>query len=307
MVDQRTPSWDVAPGMVLRRKLLHDRFGGSRQGGIGPSRSTPNILVFTDPKVGALHGYYDRWDGNVFHYTGEGQRGDQQMVQGNKALLDHVESGRSLRVFEGSSGDVMYVGEFMLDSTEPWYEARAPETGGGPMRNVIMFRLLPVGPIEHEGSVALAGDLRPTLDTEYRRVDEETGVSSIAPAVVDPDIVDRGVKGHKVTQNALAEFLQRKGLKPLSPGPGDPGFDVGWWDDGVLYIAEVKSLTIANETGQMRSAIGQLLDYAFQVRAHRKEVRPVIVLERAPVSDRWVALCGELKIALSWPGNFDSI
>ena len=56
--------------------------------GIGPSASTSNVLVFTDPPVGALHGYFDRWEGNVLHFTGEGQHGDQENVQGNKAISD---------------------------------------------------------------------------------------------------------------------------------------------------------------------------------------------------------------------------
>ena len=103
------------------------------------------MLIFTDPASGEQHGYYDGWqpDG-CFHYTGEGQRGDQRMVSGNRSILDHEDEGRALRLFKGARGEVEYVGEFVLDDEQPWYETDAPETGGGPLRKVIVFRLRPV-------------------------------------------------------------------------------------------------------------------------------------------------------------------
>ena len=69
--------WDLQPGDIIKRIDLHDRFGGARQGGIAPSRTTRNILIFTDPVSGHTHGYDDRWDGPLLLYVGEGQRGDQ--------------------------------------------------------------------------------------------------------------------------------------------------------------------------------------------------------------------------------------
>jgi hypothetical protein len=71
-------SWGLAPGDPIKRTTLHERFGGSGRGGMAPSASTPNVLIFTDPKVGNQHGYYDGWVADVFHYTGWGQRGDQR-------------------------------------------------------------------------------------------------------------------------------------------------------------------------------------------------------------------------------------
>lgn len=300
-LDAATP-WVLLPGDTIKRTHLHNQYGGSRQGGISPSRKTPNVIVFTDPAVGALHGYFDRWEGEVLHYTGEGQQGDQSMDHGNRAILEHVDAGRSLRVFEGSAGVVTYIGEFAVDPVNPWYFADAPPTGGGPLRKVIMFRLLPVGEVYHQGVVLQPSSIAPTLDTAYKLVDEEKGVSSTTPFEVDPDVVDRGVKGHKATQNAVADVLKAAGLAPLSPGPGDPAFDVGWWRGDVMWVAEVKSLTAVNEVGQMRLAIGQVLDYAHQIRASGRSVQPVIVTETQPQSDRWAELCAELDIKLAWPG-----
>jgi hypothetical protein len=41
---------------------------------------TPNVLLFTDPATGRQDGYWDGWvNDEVFHYTGEGQHGDQRL------------------------------------------------------------------------------------------------------------------------------------------------------------------------------------------------------------------------------------
>jgi hypothetical protein len=134
--------WHLKPGDSIRRSELHDRYGGGRQGGIAPCTTSPNVLIFTDRSVGDEHGYHDRWDGDVLEYCGEGQRGDQVIARGNRAIRDHREDGRALRVFQGVRGMVQYTGEYELESHR-W--AEAPGTGGGSKRRVIMFRLRPVG------------------------------------------------------------------------------------------------------------------------------------------------------------------
>jgi hypothetical protein len=90
----------LKPGDTLLRREVHEIFGGRTQGGIGPSSKTPTVLFFTDPVTGQRHGYTDGWDDDgLFNYTGEGQRGDQRLVQGNKAILNHVADGRTLKGF----------------------------------------------------------------------------------------------------------------------------------------------------------------------------------------------------------------
>src|SRR5580700_5976651 len=106
------PEFSMKPGETIVRRTLHDRFGGGRQGGISPSRVSPNIFIFTAAS-GMQHGYADGWkDDACFHYTGEGQYGDQRMVRGNDAILNHVRRGRKLRLFKGAGGPVTYEGEF---------------------------------------------------------------------------------------------------------------------------------------------------------------------------------------------------
>jgi hypothetical protein len=142
---------------TIRRVELHRRYGGGGQGGISPSTKTPNVFIFSDRARGERHGYIDarRADG-LFHYTSEGQRGDQQMKGGNKAILQHREDDRVLRVFRGVGGDVTYEGRFELATDPPWYRTDAPESDRPDVvRQVIVFRLRPVDAVPHRPSSVL--------------------------------------------------------------------------------------------------------------------------------------------------------
>lgn len=109
-------TWRLAPGDWIVRKHLHDAYGGQRQGGIATPAGADHIFIFTDPKTGEQHGYFDEWVGDELHYCGEGQpqHGDQRMAGGNKAILHHEQAGKTIRAFYGSKGTVRYVGEFAL-------------------------------------------------------------------------------------------------------------------------------------------------------------------------------------------------
>ncbi len=134
-------TWNLKKGDRVLRKKLHDRFGGGRQGGISPSRKTPNIVIFSDHVVGREHGYADRKQGDFFLYVGEGQQGNQTMTHGNRAILNHVDDGRAIRLFTGCGGEVVYAGQFEIDHIEPFFTEKAPSSGGGRERSVIVFRL----------------------------------------------------------------------------------------------------------------------------------------------------------------------
>lgn len=142
------------------------------------------------------------------------------------------------------------------------------------------------------------------LGDSYRPADEETAVGQRDPFSVDPALVERGLRGHATTQNALAEYLRENGLDPRSPRPDEPNFDLAWVNRKVNWIAEVKSLTKANEEKQLRLALGQLLRYR-QVLRSKGSVQAVLVAERQPTDESWEALCQELNVMLVWPGNWD--
>lgn len=151
-VTRPAADWVTPIGSILTKTEIKALYGGTIYGGIEPSRSTPNIMIFTDPSVGHEHGYkFDEWDAvepGVFYYSGEGQEGDQELVQGNRAVLDHAQSGRVIRLFEAVDGKQRpggklqrYVGAFYLDQDAPYSSKVAPDKYGTP-RRVLVFRLI---------------------------------------------------------------------------------------------------------------------------------------------------------------------
>ncbi|KAA3620286.1 MAG: HNH endonuclease [Flavobacterium sp.] len=95
-----------------RRADIHAKYGGNWQSGICPSGKFPYIFIFSG-KSGKQHGYEDGWDNpNVFTYTGEGQSGDMEFTRGNLALLNHVNDGKRVFLFESEGrGFVKFICE----------------------------------------------------------------------------------------------------------------------------------------------------------------------------------------------------
>ncbi len=123
----------------------------------------------------------------------------------------------------------------------------------------------------------------------------------------DPDAIDRGTDAHKKIQNQLADAVCARGWEPLSPSDSDPLFDVGWIAADAAWIAEVKSLTPANEERQLRLSLGQVLSYAHLVDWGFENNHPVLAVEREPSSAYWPELCESHGVALSWPEVFDEL
>lgn len=123
----------------------------------------------------------------------------------------------------------------------------------------------------------------------------------------DPDAIDRGTNAHKDVQDQLAEAVSARGWQPLSPSDSDPLFDVAWTVADEAWIAEVKSLTRANEEQQLRLGLGQVLSYAYLVTWEVQAKRPVLAVEREPSASHWPDLCMTHGVVLSWPEVFDEL
>jgi 5-methylcytosine-specific restriction protein A len=130
-----------------RRRDIHEKYAGQRQGGISTPSDAPYIFLFTGD-AGEQHGYSDGYEENgVFLYTGEGQRGDMDFVRGNKAIRDHVANGKSLLLFESSKkkGYYRFKGEYACADYDD--SQRGPDTEGL-NRQLIRFKLIPVSAME---------------------------------------------------------------------------------------------------------------------------------------------------------------
>ncbi len=127
------------------------------------------------------------------------------------------------------------------------------------------------------------------------------------PFAVDPERVERGTVAHEQTLSALGSFLQANGRQPLAPAPDDPEFDLAWTDNAVTYVAEVKSVTDANEDKQLRLGLGQALWYRHLLAVGGRQVRAVLVAEREPRDARWREVCSGCGVLLTWPERFADI
>src|SRR5205823_5984563 len=122
-------------------------------------------------------------------------------------------------------------------------------------------------------------------------------VSDRDPFPIEPEVVERGVRGHASTQNQLAQHLRSIGLEPRSPKSGEPNFDIAWKEGNRLFVGEVKSITASNEEKQLRLGLGQVLRYAYQLRGSEEPV-PVLIVERRPNDTTWEDICSGLGVVL---------
>jgi hypothetical protein len=245
------------PGDALPRREVHLRFGGRQQSGISPTRANA-VLFFTSPSTGHRQGSYDGWDEDgYFHYVGEGQRGDQQLTQGNKAILNHKADGRSLEGFRGThGGEVTYLGEFELAEyyfTDA-HEFRDPDT----LRQVVVFKLRPLSDIP----VALPNvPISPQAGPRVERVpveEQHTERAFVSPDR-EPSELERREAG---LARRYSLHLQRCGhdvgrLRLVPPGESRPLYP-DLWDATKRELIEAKG-TVNRDV--LRQAVGQLLDY----------------------------------------------
>jgi hypothetical protein len=275
-------AWPLMPGDTLSRQDRMTRFGGGKYGGIEPSGRTPNVFVYSDPTAGSPYGYnYDGWtaDGSHFLYTGEGRRGDQKLREGNKALLEHAQQGRAVRLFvadgrePGSDEKIQrYVGEFSVDSSNPVARAEAPDVLGIP-RSVLVFRLKPMGRVFHRvEDASKASDTATSPSAEAQPLDE-TSPEAIAASIPLEAVASTSYEtvagaGHEAVRREAAlverflDHLARQGHQAgrwrLRP-PGELRYlytDIFDHSENVLYEAKA-----AATRDNVRMAVGQLLDY----------------------------------------------
>ena len=287
------PVFSLAVGEEVRRTDLHREFGGSGQGGISPSTRSSNVFLFSDPTTGLQHGYVDGWKSDgCFHYTGMGQRGDQEMTSGNASILTHKKRSRPLRLFDGSRGTVTYMGQFEVDADEPFYFTDAPETGDGPTRTVIMFRLRPVGDVARSMIVEEAPPYS-LIVTEVPIEAQLTERMFINPRA---QVTEAERKESSLVQ-LFKNYAERNSLTPIRNKIVPAGEAKPLFTD--IYVKELDLLIEAKgscERGAIRMAIGQIADY----RRYLPRVRCAILLPSKPKRDL-LDFAGVEMIGVIWP------
>ena len=126
-------------GDVVTTTQIHDAFLCSTQSGMNYSSKTQTLVLFSHHE-GGLYG--DRWDKDILHYTGMGQRGDMEMKGPNLRLKDAKKDGTEIHLFEVfKKTEYTYRGVFELLDKEPYkgpYQETQLDIDGKP-RKAWMF------------------------------------------------------------------------------------------------------------------------------------------------------------------------
>lgn len=284
----------LKPGEQIKRTELHERYGGRRQGGISPSKQSANVFLFTDQAQGAIHGYiYDgAHEDGFYHYTGEGQYGDQRMVQGNKSVRDHKMENRALHLFDAGGGTTTYMGEFEYVDH---YLADAPETNEGPLRSVIVFRLRRL-----TGAPALAPSrVNQFGPEEVKAVPVEQHLTERMMVYPNREPYAAERREQKLVRELEASWLaQGRDICRLQLRPeGEPApLFCDLYDRTSNTLVEAKG-SIARSA--FRMAIGQLADY---VRLVDPAPQKLILVPEEPRPDL-LDLAKSQGIAVTWPAD----
>ncbi|MFJ5883470.1 hypothetical protein [Kitasatospora cineracea] len=296
-------------GQIGTRPEICAVYGGSPySGGIVPSVDPKNVLLFSDHEVGVLFGYHDGWlaeedeIGKVFEYTGAGKKGDMTFVglkgSGNAAVRDHVAAGRRLHLFVAvgtvSGTDTKlhrYVGEFALDRRKPFVAREALDEDGQP-RTAIVFRLRPVGDVQHTEADQIPPALQtfamlvPAKTTESKLTAPEKNKTKAGKRAAVPETIAQRREGElsdafEAHLTAMGHVVKRFQIR-IKGKTGTLMTDLYDVTDHVLY--ELKGTATRPA---VRMALGQLLDYGRYVKTeeHPEVPRRVVLLPALPDED----------------------
>jgi 5-methylcytosine-specific restriction enzyme A len=126
----------ISLGAELSNQAVCALFGCSLNAGMNRSHKTGTLVLISN-RVKSL--YQDRFDGDVIHYTGEGQLGDQKLTKQNKTLFESGSNGVAVHFFEVLESQVYtYLGQVEL-AGEPYQELQLDKNKVS--RKVWMFPL----------------------------------------------------------------------------------------------------------------------------------------------------------------------
>lgn len=295
--------WQTPIGWAGSREEIKAMYGGSTGQGMETPKESPNVLLFTDPKVGVENGYeFDGWssDGTIFSYTGMGRIGPQKWQKGNLYTREHKSLGRSLRLFAvdgkmAGSGALkrVYLGEFELDEAHP-YSIEDGLGTDGVMRTVFVFHLKPVGEVLRREQDLSPKNAKPSAAgsaTEVPLEDHKTTsfIQTPGEAVIAQKREQELVKAFEAVLVARGSKVNR--FKIIPKGSTSPLFtDIHDATNGVLYEAKADATR-----NSVRAGLGQLLDYRRYV-----DGKPCRLLLPAKPSDDLLELLVEHGIAVLW-------
>lgn len=249
-------------GEEYKRSALHDAFGGNRQGGIATCANHDIIFIFSS-ESGEQYGYSDRWEGDYYLYTGEGQYGDMKFTRGNAAIRDHETSGKRLLLMQTTrSTYVEYVANLVFVD----YNYFDTHDRNGSNRRAIRFTL------ERAGEASEPAANKPSTPYPYKRPNttERTGLvtSRVGQGWYRRELLHKFGGRCAVTGLDLEELLIASHIVPwrhstdeekLDPNNGillSPAFDACFDKHLISFSDDGDILLSPSLTSKQRAAIG---------------------------------------------------
>lgn len=214
--------------------MIHDQFGGNRQGGISPSAIYPFIFIFSG-QSGHQHGYKDQWENeNIFSYTGEGQIGNMEFIRGNLALRNHLKNAKRVFLFiQEQKGFAKFEAELEFEDFD-FFVASDRE---GQQRTAIKFFFKRIGAYllyepEHIQLAAVA-DPEEIYKRDTPNITERQGlvISRVGQGAYRKSILFRWKYKCAVTSYSKKEILIASHIVPWKDSTNDERLDV---NNGIL-------------------------------------------------------------------------
>ena len=296
--------WTYFIGQSISRSVLASRYGAAKVGDIVSSSDGAQVFVFTesgDDRFLVRGGARINSEVRIRFDLLKSDL-DASAVQSLSLLVSQPRLDRHIRLLEGTSGIVKYLGEYQLIGFDSNLSPQLTNSVSG----WIEISLASINIQKREGHLERdeSSQVAP-LDAfaPYMNVDlASTELTSHDPFEVDPSVIEASTAQHYDVQNAVADWLRSHSLVPLRSTKSELQVDVAWHRGPQLFIAEVKSCSAENQTLQFRLGLGQALDYAEEFRG-----QPVVVLGMAPASSRLIAVAARVGVTLLWPALLKEI
>jgi 5-methylcytosine-specific restriction enzyme A len=199
-----SPDPDLKRGQVVNNDQLCALFKCSPQGGMRRSLKT-NSLVLVSNHVASI--YDDRWIGDVFHYTGMGQLGDQTLTGSqNKTLSESQLNGVNVYLFEvDRETEYRYQGPVEL-AANPYQEVQPDQAQQDRKVWVFPLRLKEGKPVPLDTAEFAAAEL-----TRYRKARKLTNAELVEKAEKAPrQAGERTVTSKQYERNPYVSMLTKR-------------------------------------------------------------------------------------------------
>lgn len=268
---------------VITNQELREIFLCAPQGGMRKSNRTNTLTLISDKtKL-----YDDRIIGNVYHYTGMGQSGDQKMSGQNLTLAESRSNGVELHFFEVMKPkEYTYRGQVEL-AGEPYQDKQKDQNG--------RERLVWIFPLQLKDDYAKFTDLSTTKNRVQELQEDFKIIQQVETLPITETEKERLIRT-RIGQGKFKDLLLKRGCKCAL---------CGVIDARLLIASHIKPWSISNNEERLDVNNGLLLcpnhDALFDKKLISFNVNGEIVISKklSEITKVFMNINNEMKINLT--------